>query len=193
LELDSETVWVGDEGTTEPRGPTRRVGVESEARLQALSWLAFETDATWTSATFTDNAGNAAAVALAPTFLLEAAAVVRHRASGLSGRLGVLYVADRPATEDEFLQAEGFYRLDASAAWEGERFGLDLSIENLTNTRWRQAQFATVSRLAGEADAGSCPAGTRAVEDGASFLGCEDINFTPGWPFHLMLTAKAYF
>lgn len=193
LDLDSETVWVGDEGTTEARGATRRLGVEAEARLQTLDWLFFDVDATWTNSTFVDNPANAASVALAPTFMLKGGVMVKHEGTGLSGRFGVLYLADRPATEDGFLEAEGFYRLDASVVWETEWFALSLNVQNLTNTKWRQAQFATTSRLADETDAASCPRGTRAIEEEGSFAGCEDINFTPGWPFHLMATATVFF
>ncbi|MEM9068373.1 MAG: TonB-dependent receptor [Myxococcota bacterium] len=193
LDLDSETVWVGDAGTTEARGATRRLGLEAEMKLEALPWLLFDVDVTWTNSTFVDNPSNAASVALAPTLILEGGAVVRHRDTGLSGRVSVLYLADRPATEDGFLDAQGFYRLDASVAWETERFALALRAQNLTNTRWRQAQFATTSRLATETDASSCPAGTRAVEEGGSFAGCEDLNFTPGWPIHVTLTGTLFF
>ncbi|MCA9533801.1 MAG: TonB-dependent receptor [Myxococcales bacterium] len=193
LDLDSEIVWIGDAGTTEPRGATRRVGVEANARLEALPWLTLDVDLTWTDSVFVDNPGNADAVALAPTFMLDAGVLLRHRQTGVSGRVGLLYVADRPATEDGFLHAQGFYRIDASVRWETERFALGLTVQNLTNARWRQAQFATVSRLAGETDASSCPAGTRAVSEGGAFAGCEDVNFTPGWPFHLMATGAVFF
>lgn len=67
------------------------------------------------------------------------------------------------------------------------------SIQNLTNTKWRQAQFATTSRLASEASASDCPSGTRPIEEGGSFAGCEDVNFTPGWPFHIMATGTVFF
>ena len=193
LDLASETVWIGDEGTTEARGATRRLGLEAEARLKALEWLFFDLDATWTNSTFVDNPANAASVALAPTFLLKGGVMVRHRATGLSGRIGVLFLADRPATEDGFLEAEGFYRIDANVAWETERFALALSVQNLTNTEWRQAQFATTSRLPAELDASTCPAGTRPVEEGGGFAGCEDVNFTPGWPFHITAAGTVFF
>lgn len=193
LDLDSETVWVGDEGTTEARGATRRLGVEAEARWQFLEWLRVELDFTWTNSTFVNNPGNANAVALAPTFLMDGAVVLRHRGTGLSARVGGLYIADRPATEDRFLEAEGFFRLDASVQWKQPRFSLSLNVLNLANTDWRQAQFATTSRLQGETGPASCPDATRAVGAGAEFEGCEDVNFTPGWPIHVMATATVNF
>ena len=193
LDLDGETVWVGDEGTTELRGPTRRLGAEVEGRAQLwFPWLFFDADATLTSATFTENAGNANAVALAPTFLISSGLSV-YDLSGFFGRVGVVSLGDRAATEDRFLQAPGFTRFDASIGWRSEVIEVALDVQNLTNTQWREAQFANVSRLADEPTPASCPGGTRPVSDDGAFLGCEDVHFTPGAPLNAMLTATLKF
>jgi len=193
INLDSEIVWIGDEGTTEPSGQTQRFGVEGQFRLEILSWLLADLDATWVRAEFVDNPGNANAVALAPQMLVSGGISAHDPRTGLSGRLGVFYIADRPATEDRFLTAEGFVRVDASFGWENHRFGAKAQVLNLLNTRWRQAQFATVGRLPGENAPQDCPSGTRPVNNpDGSFYGCEDIHFTPGWPifFQVLGTVK---
>ena len=90
------------------------------------------------------------------------------------------------------MRAASFVRLDASFGWENERFGIKAQALNLLNTRWRQAQFARTGRLPGENRPEACPAGTRPVVEDGTFVGCEDLHFTPGWPIHLqiMVTAK---
>jgi outer membrane receptor protein involved in Fe transport len=194
LKLDSELVWVGDEGTTEPSGETRRLGIETQFRLEIVPWLLADLDVTWVRAEFVNNPGNANAVALAPELLLSGGLTARDERTGLSGRLGVFYIADRPATEDRFLTAEGFVRLDASFGWDNERFGVQAQLLNLINTRWRQAQFATTGRLPGENGPADCPSGTRPVSNpDGSFAGCEDIHFTPGWPIHFQVMATVKF
>lgn len=194
LKLDSELVWVGDEGTTEPNGETRRFGVEAQFRLQILPWLLADLDWTWVRAEFVDNPGNANAIALAPELLLVGGLTARDERTGLSGRLSVFYIADRPATEDRFLTAEGFVRVDASFGWDNQRFGIQAQVLNLINTRWRQAQFATTGRLPGEDTPADCPSGTRPVtEPDGTFVGCEDIHFTPGWPIHFQVLATVKF
>lgn len=192
LDLGSELVWVGDDGGTEARGPTRRLGVEAEARVKILPWLTADLDFTWSKATYVENAGNGNAVALAPTLIVAGGVSARHP-SGPYGRLGVLHLADRPATEDGFLTAQGFTRVDAAVGFHHKRFDLAVGVQNLLNTQWREAQFANVSRLPGETSAQSCPAGTRASEEGGSFNGCEDLHFTPGAPIHFEVTATVYF
>lgn len=193
LNLDSEVVWVGDEGVTEASGATRRFGWEGQLRAELVRWLLLDFDATWVRAEFVNNPGNANAVALAPELLISGGLSAFDDRTGLSGRIGVFYIADRPATEDRFLTAEGFVRVDASFGWENERFAIKAQVLNLLNTRWRQAQFATTGRLPGEDGPGACPDGTRPVVEDGAFVGCEDLHFTPGWPIHLQVMATVKF
>lgn len=173
LDLQSETVWVGDEGTTEARGPTRRIGAELEARVKLAKWIFADADATFTRATFVQNAGNANAVALAPTRTFSAGLGFKHP-RGTFGSLRVRSIAARPATEDRALTAEGWTVFDASL---GHRFGwfeVAADVRNVLNTRWREVQFANESRLRTESEP------------------VRDVHFTPGWPFTALVRATAY-
>lgn len=192
LDLESEIVWAGDEGTTEAKGPTRRLGVELEARAELLPWLFADADMTFTRARFTRAPGGANTVALAPTRVASAGVSARH-VDGYFGRVGVFHLADRAASEDRFFVAEGFTRLDATLGYRHPAFEVSVSGQNLTDVEWREAQFANVSRLPSETSAANCPAGTRSAEDGGEFVGCEDLHFTPGAPVHVQGTATFFF
>jgi len=199
LDIDSEIVWVGDEGTTETSGATRRLGVEVEGRWEILPWLFADLDVTVADAKFRGNAGNASAVALAPRFTMAGGLSALHR-SGLRGALRGLTIAERPATEDDFLKAEATTLIDLFAAYRWRALELSLSVENVINRRYKAAQFATTTRLAGEAStgapppAGACPAGTRAsTSEAGDFQGCEDVSFSPGNPFGLRVMGTYYF
>src|SRR5262249_60107485 len=74
IDLASELVFVGDEGTTEAQGASHREGIEFTMRVKILDWLAFSGDVTASRATF-DSGG---AVPLAPRLTARA---------GLTGRL----------------------------------------------------------------------------------------------------------
>ncbi|HVU06163.1 MAG TPA: TonB-dependent receptor, partial [Polyangiaceae bacterium] len=117
LDLDSELVWEGDAGTTSPAGRTRRVGAELGARYRIGSWLFADADATFTRARYRENAGNAEAVALAPTRTFTAGFGVRHALGPVTpfGALRVKSIAERPADETNTFTAEGFTVLDADA------------------------------------------------------------------------------
>lgn len=199
LDLDSELVWVGDEGRTEAAGATRRLGFEFEGRLSITSWLFFDLDLTLNDARFTQNAGNANAVALAPRITVASGLSVLTP-FGLRGSLRFTGIDARPATEDGFLVAQGAYLLDAAVSYRYRFIEVGLSVENLSNADYRSAQFATTSRLRGESPTGAppppgaCPASTRVqVNDAGNFAGCEDINFTPGTPINVQGRATLYF
>src|SRR5439155_697306 len=62
LDLASELVFIGDDGTTQARGPSHREGWEFATRVKLLEWLTFSGDVTTSRATF----DTGAAVPLAP-------------------------------------------------------------------------------------------------------------------------------
>src|SRR5260221_657457 len=53
LDLDSELLFTGDAGTTEPSRSSRRQGVELSARWHPLRWLLLDLDLAWSRARFT--------------------------------------------------------------------------------------------------------------------------------------------
>jgi outer membrane receptor protein involved in Fe transport len=164
LDLESEIVWVGDEGSTEARGPTRRLGATLEGRWDLTSWMRADVDVSLVHAVFTQSPDNANAVPLAPPVTAAAGVQFRHPA-GPFGALRLRAVSDRPATEDRALTAQGFAVFSAQAGYRGRCFELAVSAENLLNTPWREAQFANETRLRSE------PAPVA------------DLHFTPGTPF----------
>ena len=54
LDFDSELVYVGDAGATEPNRPSRRRGIEWNNRYVPLRWLLIDADLAWTHARFAD-------------------------------------------------------------------------------------------------------------------------------------------
>lgn len=174
LDLDSEVVWVGDEGTTEPRPATRRLGVEVEARYRFNRWLRADVDVTWTRARFLEETGGGTFVPLAPVFTWSGGLSAQHP-SGWFGTARVEGLTDRPANEDGSLTAEGFTLVDVEAGYESRSFRATLGVRNLFNVPWRQAQFANESRLSWEEDA------------------VADLHFTPGYPLSAMASVSLFF
>jgi hypothetical protein len=54
LGFDSELVYVGDAGATEPNRPSKRRGLEWNNRYSPLPWLLVDADLAWTHARFSD-------------------------------------------------------------------------------------------------------------------------------------------
>jgi outer membrane receptor protein involved in Fe transport len=184
LHLQSEFVFDADVGTTEAAGPTNRRGFDFEARYQILSWLWADVDVSLAHAVYTENSGNGNAVALAPTFTGQAGLSLFHPswAPGFRARIGARWVGNRPANQDDTLVAQGYFLLDVYGAYRWRFLELGLSIQNLLNTTWREAQFATTYQVV-EAPYNRPPYNQATT----------NIAFTPGSPIALYATASVYF
>jgi len=176
LDLKSELVFVGDEGTTEIRGASRRRGVEVAARGQVWGPLYFNGSVTWTNAEFR----NGDAIPLAPEMTAYGALLLKWP-EGLTSQLQATYLGVRPLIEDRSVKAPAWLEFDLS-----ERYRLPITlphgrmeaflfIQNLLNTKWEQATFYFESRLAHEA------------------AGVNDIHFVPGNPRMVMGGLAWYF
>lgn len=165
IDLQSELVFSGDEGTTEINGPSRRQGFEVAARGQIWGPLYVNGSFTWTQAKFR----NGDAIPLAPEFTAYGAAILRWP-EGMTSQLQATYLGVRPLVEDRSIKSPSWIVFD----WT-QRYRLPIKlpygqveafyfIQNLFNTDWEQATFAFESRLKTE------PAGVT------------DIHFVPGNP-----------
>jgi outer membrane receptor protein involved in Fe transport len=168
LDLEREFVYVGDAGTTELSGRTRRYGVDLETRLKVLSWLYGDADVTISTGEARDEPPAANEIPLAPRFIASGGLTVRHP-QGYEGSLRIRHLGDRPANEANTVTALGYTVLDLSAAHRFGNYQINFVLENLTGTDWNEAQFDTESRLRGE---------TKPVSE---------LHFTPGNPMNVRL------
>ncbi len=166
LFLEQEFVYVGDAGIVEPSGKTKRQGAEVSVRYQPINWLLWDFDANYTLARSTEAEVGEDYIPLAPDFTLASGLQVVHP-SGLYGGVNVRHINDRPANEDNSIIADGYTIVDFNAGYSWKSISLGLQIQNLFNTAWNEAQFATESRLFNEP------------------VAVEEIHFTPGSPFFL--------
>jgi hypothetical protein len=204
LDLDSETVWNGDEGTTAVSDATTRRGAEVETRYELTPWLAADLELTFTKSRFSTDRANGGGLALAPKQTWAGGLSGRHALGPGVARGGLRFygIGDRPATDDGALTAPGFTQVDLHLGYRHRWFDVALDIENLLDGNFRSAQFATVSRLPGEPAPGApVPAGFGCGRSGrlagnppagAPFGGCEDLNYTPAYPLTVRLLATLY-
>ncbi len=73
-------------------------------------------------------------------------------------------IDSRPANEDNSIRAQGYMIWDATIKYSTTKFEYGISMENLLNAEWNQAQFDTTSRLYNEAQE------------------VTELHFTPGTP-----------
>ncbi|GAC1339964.1 MAG: hypothetical protein NVSMB23_09610 [Myxococcales bacterium] len=222
LDLQSELVWSGDEGGTMPSDPTRRYGVDLEARYEILPWLFADLDVSLARSQYKVDSGNGNAVALAPPRIITGGLTARHP-SGLRASLRLRHIGQRPGSQFDantpldpakpggprvprcnpsldandpvqsrcYLTADGYTVFDAVFGYQTPRYGLNLVVENATNTAYREAQFGNVSQVI------SPPDGRATGANGRPFVPeshpVQDIHYTPGNPFGLQLIGTLYF
>src|SRR5258705_3759135 len=127
-------------------------------RVKILEWLTFSGDVTVAKAEFKSGG----AIPLAP--LCTSRRYLAARLPwGLSSSLAMRFLGDRYADEDRHQTARGYLLVDFTARYRYRWLEAFVSIENVGNTDYREAQFFFTSRLAGE------PAG-----------GVPDIHYPPG-------------
>src|SRR5207247_2649580 len=134
-DLDSETVWVGDAGTTAAGPPTHRNGIEVETRYEIARWLAADLDVTFTQSRFTLGDTNGGGLALAPKWTWAGGLSARHPVGPGVARAGLRFfgIGDRPASDDGVLVATGFTEVDLQVGYRHRWFDVALGIENLLN------------------------------------------------------------
>jgi TonB family protein len=207
LDLASETVWNGDDGTTGVGDPTNRKGIEMETRYEVTPWLAADLELTFTKSLFTTDMENGGGLALAPKQTWTGGLSGRHALGPgvVRGGLRFYGIGDRPATDDHALVATGFTQLDLHLGYRHRWFDVALDVENLLDGQFRSAQFATVSRLPTEPAVGApVPAGLSCGNNArlapapgggpanGGFYGCEDINYTPAYPMTVRVMATLF-
>ena len=150
LGLDSELLFVGDAGTTEPGRPSRRVGVEWSNYARVTPWLTFDGDLTLTRARFTDDDDAGDRVPGALDRVISAGATVEAR-SRIFGSIRVRHFGPRPLIEDASVNSK------STTLWNGEigyavssKARLVLELFNIFDADASDVDYFYTSRLRGE-------------------------------------------
>ena len=150
LDLDSELLFVGDAGTTEPSRPSERRGVELTADYSPRPWLKLDASYAYSRARFTDEdaAGDRIPGAIEGVF---AAGVAVHDLSRWSGSLRVRWFGPRPLVEDDTVRSESSTLINADLAFRVRPgWSIQASVFNLFDAEVADIDYFYASRLPGE-------------------------------------------
>ena len=168
LDFDSELLFVGDAGTTEPSRPSRRVGVEWTNKYRPVAWLSFDLDVAYTRARFSDFDPVGDRIPGAPAWVASGA-VTFGGETGWFGALKARYFGPRPLMEDDSVRSLASLIFSARAGYRFDNgLKVQLDVLNLFNAQTNQIEYYYLSRLPGEpiggvADRHVHPAEPRAV------------------------------
>ncbi len=163
----------GDESVT-PGGKTLRKGIDVSVRYQINNWLFGNANVDLARPRGLDAAKGENYLPLAPTFTSTAGLYYRFKI-GLNGGISCRYLHDRSANANYTLTALGYFITDLTANYSKKKYEISLSVENLFNRKWNEAQFEYVTRLKYE---------TAPVDE---------VSNTPGLPFFAKLKFSLFF
>jgi hypothetical protein len=152
LEFDSELVYVGDAGATEPNRPSKRHGVEWNNRWAPRSWLLVDADLAWSHARFRgpdpDGAGDRIPNAVDR---VASVAVTVRELGPWSASLQWRYLGSGALVEDNSVRSRTALTTNLRI---GHRFTrnteLTLDVFNLFDRRVNDIEYYYTSRVTGE-------------------------------------------
>ena len=174
LHLDQEFVYIGDDGNVEPSGKTRREGIDVIVRYQFTKNLFANANINFTKPRAIGEPKGQDYIPLAPTTTSTGGLYYKAK-QGFNGGLNYRYITSRPANEDNSVVAKGYFLLDASINYTKAKYEIGIALENIFNTKWNEAQFATTSQLQNE------------------IAPVTELNYTPGSPVFVRLKLAFFF
>ena len=163
LDLDSELVFVGDAGTTEPSDPSRRNGIELNSFWEFTEALVFDFTAAKSDGHFRGLPSGENSIPDAHD-LVVAAGLTYHNPNGWTSSFRVRHFDDAALTENESVKKDGSTLVHFGVSYAQESWELGLDIINLLDQEDDDIAYWFESRMIGET---------------ASF---EDIHFHPSNP-----------
>ena len=197
LNLASELVFSGDAGaqetaaggTLQPNPGTHRYGVDLETRLRFTDSIFGEYDLAWANARY--NAGGGY-VALAPTLLMNGG-ITAEPAENFWVGLHVRFLGDRAANDAFTLTASGYTLLDLSGKYRWRNLQVSLSLLNVLDRDWREAQFSDETCVRQEVGTAVGCSAQPGKQDAHPTDPTSDIHFTPGDPIAVRGGLTFYF
>ncbi len=149
LDLNSELVFVGDAGTTEPNDASRRYGTELAMFWKPVPAITLDGTASWTLARFRGVSAGQNSIPGATPFVLSGGISARLT-PGITVTTRIRHFASAPLIEDGSQRSQGTTLVNLGAYWETGpmRFGFD--VLNLFDAKDPDITYWYPSRLTGE-------------------------------------------
>lgn len=175
LDLDSELVFVGDAGTTEPNDASRRYGTELTLFWNPIPAITLDATTAWTHARFRGVPAGQDRIPGATPFVLGGGISARL-APNLTATARIRHFAGAPLIEDGSQRADPTTLINLGAYWQVGRVRLGVDVLNLFDARDPDISYWYASRLPGE------PVG-----------GIEDRHIHPVEPRQVRISARVAF
>jgi hypothetical protein len=153
LDLDSELLFVGDAGNTEPSRSSRRYGIEVPAYYRLNDEWMFDLEIALTESEFTESSAEGDEIPGSIERVVSAG-VVRNFENGLYGTLRVRHFGDRPLNEDGSVWSGASTIYNLGLGYSTPRFEFRLDLLNAFDSDDADIAYYYESRLPGELPSG---------------------------------------
>jgi hypothetical protein len=150
LELDSELLFVGDAGTTEPSGGSRRMGVTLANFYRITEQWSADLDVSFTKARLLDLPEGEDRIPGAIERVVAAGFGYEPVADGPFGMVRLRHFGEYPLLEDNSVRSEASSLVNLSAGYKLGSARLTVQIMNVLDEEDSDIQYFYTSRLAGE-------------------------------------------
>lgn len=147
LDLTSELVYVGDEGTVEPQGASRRLGVEASLSWQLADWANLYTSYAYTRARFRDGPEQFIPNAVPTVFSAE---LKLRPIENLTSSIILRHVGAAPLIEDNSVRSDSVTTVNWGGFYRWGQFTFAVEVLNVLNTRDADISYFFESRLENE-------------------------------------------
>jgi outer membrane receptor protein involved in Fe transport len=162
LDLDSELVFVGDAGTTEPNAASRRYGGEATLFWRPTRSITLDAAAAWTNARFR-GVGGQDRIPGAVSNVLSAGVSVEP-SPGLTLTARMRHFGSAPLIEDNSVRSDPTSIVNMGGYWTLGRFRIAAELLNAFNSKDADITYFYASRLPGEPAEGIADIHLHAVE-----------------------------
>ncbi len=174
LDLKSELLFLGDGGTTEAQGPSKRRGFELSAFYQPARWLTVDAEFTQSRGRLTDLPDGANYIPGAIETVIAGGVVAKYGKASFAVR--ARHFGSYSLIEDNSVRADPLTVINARIEYQLGRVELATDLLNAFNAKDNEIEYFYASRLSGE------PAG-----------GVEDRHIRPVEPRQLRVSATVRF
>lgn len=149
LNLDSELVYVGDAGATEPNDATRRYGVESTLFWRPVPGITLDASAAYTRARFRGVDAGLTRIPGAVPFVLGGG-ITATLLDDVTATARVRHFGSTPLIEDGSARSEATTLVNTGLYWQPGRFRVGVELLNLFDAAEADISYFYASRLPGE-------------------------------------------
>lgn len=151
LELDSELVFIGDGGATEPNGGSRRYGVEANLFWRLVPGVVIDAAYSYTDARFVGPGASADAIPGAVPDVIAAGVAVTP-VPDLTITARVRHFGSAPLIEDRSVRSDATTLVNLAGHYDLGAMQLGVEVFNLFDSRDADITYFYESRLPGETD-----------------------------------------